>query len=304
MTFKPAYIYTLEQGKFPELVHQSDRMLENCNCCGWECGVNRLNHEFGVCQTGEFANIASYGPHFGEEKPIRGIKGSGTVFFSSCNLRCQYCQNSDISQSNIGQKTDPIELTEIFLELQEYGCHNINLVSPTHIIPQIIKAIYLASVNGLSIPIVYNTGGYDSINGLSLLKGIIDIYMPDMKYANPQIAKRYSRIPNYPYVNQSAVREMYNQVGDLLLDNFKIARRGLLIRHLILPNGLGGTEQIIKFLAEKISKNTYLNLMDQYRPHYRANQHTRLNRQINSHEFSEAVQYALEAGLNRLDHLQ
>ena len=304
MTFQSAYRKLLEQKKFSKLIFNAEKMLENCVCCGWECGVNRLKNEIGVCRTGEFAKIASYGPHFGEEKPIRGFCGSGTVFFTGCNLRCQYCQNATISQTEVGEKISSEDLAVIFLELQNCGCHNINLVSPTHVVPQIIKAIYHAAQDGLAIPVVYNTGGYDSLQALSLLDGIVDIYMPDMKYASKQIAQRYSRIANYPAINQTAVFEMHRQVGDLDLDGQGIARRGLLVRHLILPNGLAGTENIVQFLADKISRKTYLNLMDQYRPVFKANQNTKLSRQILTREFTDAVQMALNVGIIRLDHLQ
>jgi putative pyruvate formate lyase activating enzyme len=239
----------------------------------------------------------------GEEDPLRGWHGSGTIFFSQCNLRCQFCQNSDISQSNGGTEEEAARLAEIMLELQNEGCHNINLVSPTHVIVTIITAVYFAAQAGLHIPLVYNTGGYDSAEALALMDGIIDIYMPDMKYANAQVAQRYSRIPRYPQVNQQAVRLMHRQVGDLQIDAQGLAQRGLLVRHLVLPNKLAGTEHIMKFLAQEISPNTYVNIMDQYHPAYRAKEYPQINCRVREDEINYAVNAAREAGLERLDHL-
>jgi putative pyruvate formate lyase activating enzyme len=233
---------------------------------------------------------------------LRGWRGSGTIFFTRCNLRCQYCQNHDISQTDSGNEVEPEDLATMMLDLQARGCHNINFVSPSHVVPQIMAAVMIAAQAGLKIPLVYNTGGYDSLAMLKLLDGIIDIYMPDMKYADPDIARRYSKIRNYPQVNQTAVREMYRQVGDLQLDGRGVASRGLLVRHLVLPNNLAGTDQIVHFLANKVSTNTYLNLMDQYRPAYKAHQYPAVNRPITHDEYQAAVKMAQDAGINRLDH--
>jgi putative pyruvate formate lyase activating enzyme len=237
----------------------------------------------------------------GEEDPLRGRRGSGTIFFTRCNLRCQYCQNHDISQTDSGYEMKPTEIASIMLELQARGCHNINFVSPSHVVPQILASVLIAAKEGLRLPLVYNTGGYDSMASLKQLDGVIDIYMPDMKYADPTIAKRYSGIPNYPSVNQAAVREMHRQIGDLQLDGRGIATRGLLIRHLVLPENLAGTDLIVHFLAGEISPNTYLNIMDQYRPAYRAHHYPDINRRISVEEYKAAVQMALKAGLRRLD---
>lgn len=299
---EPAYLALLQSGRFAERVAQAQEMLRQCMCCGWRCKVNRLEGEQGVCRTGAQARVSSYGPHLGEEDPLRGWRGSGTVFFTRCNLRCQFCQNADISQTDAGYDVDAAQLAEIFLELQRYGCHNINLVSPTHVVPQIIAAVYVAAQAGLHLPLVYNTGGYDSLEALALLDGIVDIYMPDMKYANARTAQRYSRIPHYPETNQAAVREMHRQVGDLQLDEDGLAVRGLLVRHLVLPNGLAGTPEIMKFIAEEISPHTYVNIMDQYYPAHRAREYPPLNRRIQREEFEAAVQAALAHGLHRLDH--
>jgi putative pyruvate formate lyase activating enzyme len=298
----PAFLDLLDSTLFKARVSSAYQVLENCHLCGWGCAKNRRTGSLGVCRTSELARVSSYGPHMGEENPLRGWRGSGTVFFCRCNLRCQFCQNFDISQQDTGELVDPKELAAIFLELQEYGCHNINLVSPTHVVPQIIAAVYIAAQAGLRLPLVYNTGGYDSLQSLELLDGIIDIYMPDMKYANPQVGLHYSKVRNYPAVNQAAVREMHRQVGDLELDSRGLARRGLLVRHLVLPNGLAGTPDISRFLAKEISTHTYLNLMDQYRPAYAAKQYPRINRCITPLEWQKAVENAHTAGLFRLDH--
>jgi putative pyruvate formate lyase activating enzyme len=248
--------------------------------------------------------VSSYGPHFGEEDPLRGSRGSGTIFFARCNLQCLFCQNYDISQYGYGEPTTPEQLAAIMLELQDQGCHNINLVSPTHVVAQILSALLIAAQAGLNIPLVYNTGGYDALETLALLDGVVDIYMPDMKYADATIGRQLSGIPDYPQVNRAAVREMHRQVGDLQIDRRGIARRGLLVRHLVLPAGLAGTSEIVRFLASEVSTHTYLNLMDQYRPCYRAHQASQfpeLGRRLTPTEYSDALRAANQAGLTRLD---
>ncbi len=304
-TFEAAYLSLLRTGELKERVAQAYQHLEKCDVCAWECGADRLAGKLGVCRTGEMARLSSYGPHLGEEDPLRGWRGSGTVFFARCNLRCQYCQNHDISQADAGELIEPEALAAVMLELQSYGCHNINFVSPSHVVPQILAAVLIAAQAGLRLPLVYNTGGYDSLAMLELLDGVIDIYMPDMKYSSPQIARHYSKIPHYPQINQAAVKEMHRQVGDLQIDERGLAQRGLLVRHLVLPNGLAGTGEIVRFLAEEISPDTYLNLMDQYRPAYMVqqypNQYTKLRKPITRQEYQEALQLAQEAGLRRLD---
>lgn len=297
----PAYLELLESGILEERVNHAKRGLSPCRVCPHQCEVDRLQGELGICQTGEFARVSSYGPHLGEEDPLRGWNGSGTIFFSRCNLQCQYCQNADISQRSTGEVVSARRLARIMLSLQERGCHNINFVSPTHVTPQILEAVLIAAQQGLRVPLVYNTGGYDSQAMLKILSGVIDIYMPDMKYAEAAVAERYSKIPNYPQMNQAAVKEMHRQVGDLQLDGRGIATRGLLVRHLILPDGLAGTGQILRFLAREISPNTYINLMDQYRPAYSASYYPKLTRRISPSEFQEAVDLAAKEGLGRLD---
>jgi putative pyruvate formate lyase activating enzyme len=247
------------------------------------------------------ARISSYGAHHGEESPVRGWRGSGTIFFNRCNLRCQYCQNHAISQTDSGDELEPEEIAEIMLSLQAAGCHNINFVSPSHVVPQILAAVLIAAQAGLHIPLVYNTGGYDSLAMLHLLDGVIDIYMPDMKYSEARLARQYSNVRNYPQINQAAVREMHRQVGDLVINEQGLAVRGLLIRHLVLPNDLAGTADIVRFLAEEISKDTYLNLMDQYRPDYNARQFPELDRRLTGDEYIRAIRQAHSVGLNRLD---
>lgn len=297
----PSYVSLLQSGELQERVQEAYRRLSACTICAWECKVDRRAGKLGICRTGEVARVSSYGPHMGEEDPLRGWRGSGTIFFTRCNLHCQYCQNHDISQTDAGDLTQPEELAAMMLELQAAGCHNINLVSPSHVVPQILAGLLIAAKAGLRLPLVYNTGGYDSLETLALLDGVVDIYMPDMKYASASIARQYSRIPNYPAVNQAAVREMHRQVGDLQLNRQGLAVRGLLVRHLVLPNNLAGTQEIMRFLAQEISPNTYLNLMDQYRPAFKASQYPKLNRRITSEEYQAAVRMALEAGLHRLD---
>lgn len=303
--FEPAYLDLLRRGELEARVTTAYAHLDHCDLCGWECRMNRRAGQLGVCQTGEMALVASYGPHLGEEDPLRGWHGSGTIFFAHCNLRCQFCQNYSISQEEAGEPATPAELAYMMLELQREGCHNINLVSPSHVIPQIMAGVHIAAQNGLHLPLVFNTGGYDSLTSLHLLDGIIDIYMPDMKYASQAIGRLLSKVPRYPQVNQAAVREMHRQVGDLQIDGHGLATRGLLVRHLVLPNDLAGTREIVTFLAQEISPNTYLNLMDQYQPNSMIrrfpNKFPKLNRPITNKEYETARQAALEAGLTRLD---
>ncbi len=298
---EPAYLALLRSGELKRRVDEAYRRLERCDICPRRCGVNRRAGELGICRTGEQAVISSFGPHFGEEAPLVGVGGSGTVFFTHCNLRCQFCQNYEISQLGEGRPVRTDHLAAIFLRLQSMGCHNINLVSPTHVVPQILAALLVAAEQGLRLPLVYNTGGYDALETLALLDGVVDIYMPDMKYADADTAERYSKVPNYPAVNQAAVKEMHRQVGDLAMDERGIAVRGLLVRHLVLPEGLAGTAEIARFLAESVSRDTYINVMDQYRPCYNAHSLPPLNRRITPEEYRAAVQMVKDAGLHRLD---
>jgi len=245
--------------------------------------------------------VSSCGPHFGEEAPLVGRHGSGTIFFTYCNLRCVFCQNYTISQLGEGSTVDSEELAKMMLSLQAKGCHNINLVSPTHVVPFILEALELAASRGLNLPLVYNTGGYDSVETLELLDGVVDIYMPDMKYSDARTAEQLSGIKEYPQVNRAAIKEMHRQVGDLQLDASGVAHRGLLVRHLVLPNRLAGTEAAVRFLAQEVSRNTYLNIMAQYHPCYKAFDIPQLARSVSRQEFSEAIDLAHQQGLSRLD---
>ncbi len=299
--FEAAYLQLLRSGELERRVAEAYARLESCDLCARECGVNRrLSAEGAGCRTGERALVSSYGPHFGEETPLVGRGGSGTIFFAWCNLRCQYCQNYEISQAGMGHEVEPEELARMMLSLQDQGCHNINFVSPSHVVPQILAGLLIAAQDGLRLPLVYNTGGFDSTKTLALLDGVVDIYMPDMKYTDAGVARRYSGIRDYPAVNQAAVKEMHRQVGDLATDGRGVAQRGLLVRHLVLPEGLAGTAEIVRFLRDQVSADTYINVMAQYRPCYRASEHSPLDRSITSEEYAEAVRLAQEAGL-RLD---
>jgi putative pyruvate formate lyase activating enzyme len=300
--FEPAYLELALAGELEARARIASQRLTECTLCPRNCRVDRMAGEFGVCQTGAQAIVASFQAHFGEERPLVGRGGSGTIFFSHCNLKCVFCQNYDISHAGHGQRVEPRQLAAMMLHLQDAGCHNINLVSPSHVVPPILSALAIAAAGGLRVPLVYNTGGYDAIETLQLLDGVIDIYMPDMKYADPDAGRRYSGVDDYPTRNQDAVREMHRQVGDLRVDERGVAERGLLVRHLVLPDGLAGTDQVVRFLAEQISTNTYLNVMDQYYPCHRAGEFRELTRRITAGEYRDAIQMAEEAGLTRLDH--
>lgn len=274
-------------------------LLNPCRVCPRMCGGNRASDErVGFCRMGAKPWVSSFHPHFWEEKVLVGTHGSGTIFFTSCNLACVYCQNFEISQLRIGKEVKIEDLAKMMLSLQKQGCHNINFVSPTIWVPQILKALPIAVEKGLKLPLVYNTGGYDSVETLKLLDGIVDIYMPDIKYSDDKYGLKYSAAPNYWEVAREAVREMFRQVGNLMIGKDGIAQRGLLIRHLVLPNGIAGTKDAMKFIAS-LSKNTYVNLMDQYHPANKAAQYSKLNRRITAKEFQEAMKDAKKMGLHR-----
>lgn len=288
-------------GELRDRVEAARSLLRDCRVCPRHCGVDRLNGELGKCRTPGEVMVSSYGPHFGEESPLVGRNGSGTIFFTNCNLRCVFCQNYSISQLGEGDKVSKEELACMMLSLQDKGCHNINLVSPTHVVPQILEAFEMAVKSGLQLPLVYNSGGYDSIETLRLLDGIVDIYMPDMKYSDEKNAEKLSGVENYPSINRAAVKEMHRQVGDLQINEDGIAQRGLLVRHLVLPHGLAGTKEVVNFLANEVSPDTYVNIMAQYHPCHKASQFPSLSRRISAGEFQEAVTLARQAGLCRLD---
>lgn len=295
----PSYL-NLSKNKLNQKIERLFQILENCQICPRKCRVNRLKGEKGYCQLGYLPKISAYHPHFGEEGPLVGRYGSGTIFFSSCNLSCVYCQNYEISQLRIGEEISFERLAQMMIELQNLGCHNINLVTPTPQIPQIIKSLSIAIEKGLRIPIVYNTSSYDSVEILKILDGIVDIYLPDAKYSENAIALKYSNAPNYFEIMKQAIKEMHRQVGDLMVDERGIAIRGLMVRHLVLPNKLAGSEKIFSFLAKEISENTFLNIMDQYWPAYKAKKYFELSRKITPQEFLEAINLAKKFGLKRI----
>jgi putative pyruvate formate lyase activating enzyme len=273
--------------------------LESCEICPRRCHVNRLKDERGFCRIGRLARVYSYAPHFGEEPPLVGIHGSGTIFFSGCNLACVFCQNYEISQMDQGRDVSAEALARMMLTLQDCGCHNINFVTPSHVVPQILEALVLAREGGLEVPLVYNSGGYDSVETLWLLEGVFDIYMPDMKYGSDEKALKYSGAPGYTVHARASIREMHRQVGDLSMNDEGIAERGLLVRHLVLPASLAGTAEVARFLSEEISKETYLNVMEQYHPEYNACNYPELDRRITLKEYRDAVRLAAAVGLTR-----
>jgi len=276
-----------------------NRILERCWLCPRKCGVNRLNGEKGFCKSAKEIYISSFGPHFGEEKVLVGRFGSGTIFFTGCNLGCVYCQNYTISQLYEGYRISERELADIMLSLQQKGCHNINLVTPTHLVPQIMRALYYAIKEGLTVPLVFNCGGYESLSIIQMLKGIIDIYMPDIKYWESSASEQFSNAKDYPLIAKTAVKEMYNQVGDLLIDKEGVAYKGLLIRHLVLPNNLAGSKEILEFISTHISKYSFINIMDQYRPCFEAFKYPQLSRSITIEEYKRVIELAHSYGLKR-----
>jgi putative pyruvate formate lyase activating enzyme len=299
--FTPSYREAYRTGRLAESIGRSYQMLENCRLCPRECGVNRLKDEKGVCRTGRLAMVSSYSPHFGEEDPLVGTNGSGTIFITNCNLLCVFCQNWEISHLGEGSEVSSKALADMMLQLQGLGCHNINFVTPTHVVPQILDALQHAIEGGLHVPLVYNTGGYDAVETLKLLEGIFDIYMPDFKFWDPEAARRYLKAPNYPGKAREAIREMHRQVGDLTLDDEGIALRGVLLRHLVMPGGLAGTREIMRFVSGEISPDTYVNIMDQYHPCGNAAKYPPLDRRISRDEYEDALRAASEEGISRLD---
>ena len=275
-------------------------MLADCALCPRACHADRVQGTGTVCRTGRHAVVSSASPHFGEESCLSGQRGSGTIFFGWCNLRCVFCQNWEISAGGEGAQVTADQLAELMLQLQAKGCHNINLVSPSHVVPHVLEALVLASQDGLHLPLVYNTGGYESIAALALLDGVIDIYMPDFKFWDPEYAKRYMKAPDYPAVARAAISEMHRQVGTLVLDKHGIAQRGVLLRHLVMPGGIAGTRSIMEWVAREISPDTYVNLMDQYYPAGRAGDFPELRSRISPLEFQCALEETRKAGLHRL----
>ncbi len=298
MPAEPGYIRLYHKGVLESIASELEEIYHCCRLCPHNCRVDRTNGEKGICATGAEPVVASFGPHFGEEPPLTGFRGSGTVFFSGCSLKCIYCQNYDISQFRHGSAVTSERLADIMLSLQAQGCHNINFVTPTHVIPSVLRALLIAVEGGLSVPLVYNSSGYDSMEILRLLDGIFDIYMPDFKYAEEKTGIELSGITQYPEVAKDAIKEMYRQVGDLVVDKHGIAVKGLIVRHLILPGHTDESKRIIDFI-ESLSSGIYLNLMDQYHPEYKVFDIPDMNRRITKAEYAEVVSYAVGKGMTK-----
>lgn len=295
----PSYLDLYERGELHERIAALRSILRSCTLCARQCRVDRLGGQIGYCKAGARASVSSAFPHFGEEAPLVGMHGSGTIFLAHCNLRCVFCQNYEISHGGEGREVAPEALASMMLALQKAGCHNINFVTPTHYTPQLVEALPLAIEGGLHVPLVYNCGGYESVETIMLLEGVFDIYMPDAKFSNPTWAERYCAAPDYFEVNKRVLREMHRQVGVLKLDDRGIAYRGVLIRHLVMPNGVAGSEAVLRFVAEELSPESYVNVMAQYRPCYHAHQFPEIARPVSHREVAEAVAVARRFGLHR-----
>ncbi|MGD2077957.1 MAG: radical SAM protein [Chloroflexota bacterium] len=301
--FEAAYMALYRSGELQARVQTAVASLAHCTVCPRECGVDRLADATATCKTGRYAIVSSHFPHMGEEDPLRGRRGSGTIFFSMCNLRCVFCQNYDISQVRSGLESSPAQLATMMLELQDSGCHNINFVTPEHVVPQVLESLLIAVEAGLRLPIVYNTSAYDSLESLRLLDGIVDIYMPDFKMWDERLSLRYLKARDYPAAARAALREMHRQVGVLKMDEFGLAKRGLLVRHLVMPGGVIGTASIMRFLAEELSPDTYVNIMAQYHPAAKvgSGKYGEIDRRPTRQEMEQAYAAARSAGLWRFD---
>ncbi len=301
--WQPVYVRAEAEGKFAERIEQAYGILEECRLCPRRCGVNRLKGQKGFCRAPEKVMVYSYGLHFGEEIPLVGDYGSGTIFFSNCNLRCVFCQNWPIAHEGLGSQISDEDLADMMLDLQRRGAHNINLVTPTHVMPYILNATRIAMQKGLRVPLCYNTSGYDCVESIKLLEDIVDIYLPDLKFMDSAEAARYNlaMAADYPQIAQEGIIEMYRQVGNLLSDGRGIALRGLMIRHLVMPNRVAGTHAFVHWVANNLSTETYVNIMAQYRVEYKAFEYKRIARAITSEEYVEAMEWAIEAGLTNLD---
>ncbi len=297
--FKPAYRKSLDSGALSNTIKKTGTLLGDCTLCPRQCHVNRAEDETGICNTGKKARVSSIHAHFGEEPPLVGTHGSGTIFFTHCSLMCNFCQNWDISHEGYGEEVSDRELAEMMLALQERGCHNINLVTPTHVVPQILAAVEKAAQKGLNLPLVYNSSGYDRTETLRLLSGIVDIYMPDFKFWGKKAAEMTCSAPDYPEVARAALSEMHRQVGDLVIGKDGLAKRGLIVRHLVMPHDVAGTRQIMRFIAKSISPNTYVNVMSQYHPAGHAWKIPELSNPLSASEYRKAVAAAREEGILR-----
>lgn len=299
---EPSYLAAWENGTLLKRIKQALSALTHCTLCPRRCKVDRTQNETGYCQTGRLAKVASFNAHFGEEAPLVGKNGSGTIFFSHCNLLCNFCQNFEISHHGEGQLVSDDTLAQIMLQLQHMGCHNINFVTPSHVVPQILSAVGIAAEKGLKLPLVFNTGGYDNVSTLKLLEGIVDIYMPDFKFWDPAVAQMTCNAKDYPEIARKALVEMHRQVGDLRIDDRSgLAYKGLLVRHLVLPDGLAGTAQVMHFIAQSLSRDTYVNVMAQYRPCGKAATVASLAAPLSTDAYTQAVAEAKAAGITRLD---
>jgi putative pyruvate formate lyase activating enzyme len=303
--FEPAYLALHRTGELLRRVEEAIAGLGECRVCPRDCGVDRLADKTAACKTGRYAQVSSYFSHRGEEDCLRGWRGSGTIFFNMCNLRCTFCQNYDISQANKGPEVSPLELASMMLELQTAGCHNINFVTPEHVVPQVLEGLVVAVEAGLRLPIVYNTSAYDSMESLRLLDGVVDIYMPDFKFWDSKLSLRYVKAKDYGRAASEVIKEMHRQVGPLKFDEKGLAKRGVLVRHLVMPGMLDETRRILHFLAEEVSPDTYVNVMAQYRPAGKvtAEKYAEINRPLLTPEYEEAVQIGRKLGL-RLDERQ
>jgi len=294
----PVYLEAFQNGNLDKAIEKLYKMLESCAICPRKCKVNRLNDKQGFCKTGLRPKVYSYMAHQGEEPAISGSGGSGTIFFSNCNMGCVYCQNYEFSQIGQGREVEPEDLAKFMLELESMGCHNVNLVTPTHVLPQILKALKIAISGGLNLPLVYNTSAYELPEIIQLLDGIVDIYLPDMRYSDEDSAVKFSNAPGYPKYNRQAVKEMFRQVGTAQMDEKGIIKRGIIIRHLVLPNKSSGTEKIMRFIAEELSTDTYISLMSQYLPYHKAEEFQGINRRLKLREYEEAKEIMDKYGLS------
>ncbi len=301
--FEPAYLKLHRTGELFRRSREAVRTLSNCKVCPRDCEVDRLNNEWALCKTGRYAIVSSFFAHFGEEDCLRGWRGSGTIFFSMCNLKCVFCQNYDISQNHDGAEVLPEHLAQMMVRLQEQGCHNINFVTPEHVVPQILEALPMAVEMGLHLPLVYNTGAYDSLESIEMMRGVVDIYMPDFKYWDEESSTKYLKAKNYPQAARAVVKAMHEQVGDLKFDEKGLARRGVLVRHLVMPDSVVNVRPIMRWLAGEISPHTYINIMDQYHPAGKvtADRFREINRRTTPEEHREAMEIAREEGLYRFD---
>jgi putative pyruvate formate lyase activating enzyme len=296
----PSYLQLYESGELEERIKIFDEVLSFCKLCPHQCKVNRKENQKGFCRSGKEPIVSSYNAHFGEEPPISGLYGSGTIFFTNCTMRCIFCQNYPISQLSNGKEISIEQLADMMIYLQKRKCHNINFVTPTHFVPQILSALKIAIKKGFNLPLVYNTSGYEKVETLKLLEGIFDIYLPDMKYSNNEIAFKYSGIKNYWDYNKEAIKEMYRQVGDLKTDKMGIAIKGVIIRHLVLPYNLAGSKEILEFLKNEVSTNITIGIMSQYFPAYKAVEDPKLKYKITKEEYEKIVNYAIKLGFKNI----